>query len=73
MSARNDRRYSGPITSVILPTLVAIIQFPGNIMPLAIVASLGVLHMGISNFIEPRFLGERLDLSYFVIFLSLFF
>ena len=32
-----------------------------------------VLHVGISNFIEPRFLGERLDLSFFVIFLSLFF
>ena len=42
-------------------------------MPAAIVASLGVLHIGISNFIEPRFLGERLDLSFFVIFLSLFF
>ena len=63
----------GPITSIILPTLIAVIQYPGNIMPLAIVASLGVLHMGISNFIEPRFLGERLDLSFFVIFLSLFF
>ena len=63
----------GPITAIILPSLIAVIQYPGNLMPLAIIASLGVLHLGISNFIEPRFLGERLDLSFFVIFLSLFF
>jgi AI-2 transport protein TqsA len=63
----------GPITAVTLPTLVAIIQYPGFILPLAIVASLGILHLGISSFIEPRFLGERLDLSFFVIFVSLFF
>jgi predicted PurR-regulated permease PerM len=63
----------GPITAITLPTLIAIIQYPGFIMPASIVACLGVLHLGISNFIEPRFLGERLDLSFFVIFLSLFF
>jgi AI-2 transport protein TqsA len=63
----------GPITAIALPTLIAIIQYPGFIMPFAVAASLAVLHSGISNFIEPRFLGERLDLSFFVIFLSLFF
>jgi AI-2 transport protein TqsA len=63
----------GPLTSIALPTLVAAVQYPGFIMPAAIVACLGVLHLGISSFIEPRFLGERLDLSFFVIFLSLFF
>jgi AI-2 transport protein TqsA len=31
------------------------------------------MHLTISNFIEPKYLGERLDLSFFVIFLSLFF
>jgi AI-2 transport protein TqsA len=63
----------GPLTAIALPTLVAIVQYPGFVMPASIVASLAVLHLGISNFIEPRFLGERLDLSFFVIFLSLFF
>ena len=63
----------GSITAIILPMLITLIQYPGIIMPLAVIASLGVLHLGISNFIEPRFLGERLDLSFFVIFLSLFF
>jgi predicted PurR-regulated permease PerM len=63
----------GPLTAIALPTLISIIQYPGFVMPLAVAASLGILHLGISNFIEPRFLGERLNLSYFVIFLSLFF
>jgi AI-2 transport protein TqsA len=63
----------GPITAVTLPTLITLVQYPGLGMPLAVVASLSVLHFSISNFLEPRFLGERLDLSFFVIFLSLFF
>lgn len=63
----------GPITAVTLPTLIALVQFPGPVMALAVVASLSVLHLSISNFLEPRFLGERLDLSFFVIFLALFF
>lgn len=63
----------GPITAVTLPTLITMVQYPGPGMPLAVVACLGALHLGVSNFLEPRFLGERLDLSFFVIFLSLFF
>ena len=62
----------GPITAISLPTLIALIQYPGPVMPIAVAGSLIVLHAGISNFIEPRFLGERLDLNFFVIFLSLF-
>ena len=63
----------GPITAVVLPSLITAVQYPGPVMLLSVVASLAVLHVTISNFIEPKFLGERLDLSFFVIFLSLFF
>jgi len=63
----------GPITAISLPTIIAIIQYPGVLMPLAVAVSLIALHSGISSFLEPRFLGERLDLNFFVIFLSLFF
>jgi AI-2 transport protein TqsA len=62
----------GAITAVSLPTLIAVIQYPGW-MPVAVALSLIALHVGISNFVEPRFLGEHLDLSFFVIFLSIFF
>jgi AI-2 transport protein TqsA len=63
----------GPLTAIALPVLISLVQFPGSLLPLAITASLSALHVGVSNFLEPRFLGERLDLSFFVIFLSLFF
>jgi predicted PurR-regulated permease PerM len=63
----------GPITAVALPSLITTIQFPGYLMPLGVIACLGAMHLTISNFIEPKYLGERLDLSFFVIFLSLFF
>ncbi len=63
----------GPLTAIVLPVLISLVQFPGSLLPLAIAASLSALHVGVSSFLEPRFLGERLDLSFFVIFLSLFF
>ena len=63
----------GPLTAIVLPVLISLVQFSGSLLPLAIAASLSALHVGVSSFLEPRFLGERLDLSFFVIFLSLFF
>ena len=63
----------GPITAIALPTLISLIQYPGWFMTFAIVVCLAALHLGISNFVEPRLIGERLDLSFFVIFLALFF
>jgi predicted PurR-regulated permease PerM len=63
----------GPIAAVLAPVLISLVQYDTFLMPLAIAASLAVLHLGISNVLEPRFMGERLNLSFFVIFLSLFF
>jgi AI-2 transport protein TqsA len=63
----------GPLTAIALPALISLVQYPGWLMTAAVVLSLAALHVGISNFIEPRLIGERLDLSFFVIFLSLFF
>ena len=51
----------GPFGAVIMPVLIAFVQFDT------------LLHVVVSSFIEPRFMGERLNLSFFVIFLSLFF
>ena len=63
----------GPIGAVVMPVLIALVQYDTMLMPLVIAASLTVLHMAVSNLIEPRIMGERLNLSFFVIFLSLFF
>jgi predicted PurR-regulated permease PerM len=63
----------GPITAIALPVLITLVQFSGALVPSAVAASLAILHLGISNVLEPRFMGERLNLSFFVIFLSLFF
>ncbi len=63
----------GPATAITLPCLISLIQYPGWVTTIAIAACLIALHLGISNYVEPRVLGERLDLSFFVIFLALFF
>ncbi len=63
----------GPITAIILPCLIALIQFPGWVTTLLVAASLASLHLVMSNYVEPRIIGERLDLSFFAIFLALFF
>jgi AI-2 transport protein TqsA len=63
----------GPIGAVLMPVLIAFVQYDSLLLPLVIAASLTVLHVVVSNLIEPRFMGERLNLSFFVIFLSLFF
>jgi predicted PurR-regulated permease PerM len=63
----------GPIAAIVAPVLIAAVQFDTLLLPLAVAASLAVLHVVVSNFLEPRFMGERLDLSFFVIFVSLLF
>ena len=63
----------GPFGAVIMPVLIAFVQFDTLLLPLVIALLLTLLHVVVSNLIEPRFMGERLNLSFFVIFLSLFF
>jgi AI-2 transport protein TqsA len=63
----------GPIGAIAMPVLIAFVQFNSVLLPLLVAAVLAVLHVAVSNFIEPRFMGERLDLSFFVIFVSLLF
>jgi len=62
----------GPIISVSLPLLFALVEFEGFAMPLIIAASLIAVHVTASNFLEPKFMGDRLNLSFFAIILSLF-
>lgn len=63
----------GPIGAILMPVLIAFVQFDTVLVPLIVAVLLTLLHVAVSNLIEPRFMGERLSLSFFVIFLSLFF
>ncbi len=46
-----------------MPTLVAVIQFADWIMPLWVLITLAVVLTVMGNFIEPRILGESVNLS----------
>jgi AI-2 transport protein TqsA len=63
----------GPIASIAAPVLISFVQYPTLLEPLLIAGILAVLHLGVSSLVEPKFMGQHLNLSFFVIFLSLFF
>ncbi len=63
----------GPLVAIALPVLVA--AAGRGFWPTAVLAGvlLGALHVGLSNALEPKLMGDRLDLSFLVIFVSLLF
>jgi predicted PurR-regulated permease PerM len=65
--------YLGPILAVILPFLIALIQFASWAQPLWLLVILTLMHNLIGALLEPKLVGLRLNLSFPVIFLVLFF
>ncbi len=62
----------GSIIGAIVPALMALVQFGDPLIALLVLASLGVIaQFFIGNFIEPRMMGRSLNLSPFIIILSL--
>ena len=63
----------GPVIAVAVPVLIAAVQ--PNPWPTALLAALllAPLHVGLSNLLEPKLMGDHLDLSFLVIFVSLLF
>jgi AI-2 transport protein TqsA len=63
--------YVGSVLGVVLPGLMAVVQFqePGLILTLLIV--LTIVQFGIGNFLDPYVMGNSLNLSPFAILLSL--
>jgi AI-2 transport protein TqsA len=63
--------YVGSVLGVVLPVLMAIVQYgdPGTIMSL--VLSLAFLQFAIGNFLDPYVMGNSLNLSPFAILISL--
>ena len=63
----------GSTIATIPPILLALLQFDSFMRPLWVAISLLVIQMTMGNFVEPKFLGKRLDLSPLVVILFLIF
>jgi predicted PurR-regulated permease PerM len=63
----------GSIIAVIIPVLLAAVQFSSWVMALWVLLTLLVLHNLVAQLFEPKVLGMRLNLSVPIIFLSLLF
>jgi predicted PurR-regulated permease PerM len=63
----------GSLISTILPGLIAFLQFDNVITPIIIIVILVVIQNIIGNILEPRYLGDQLDLSPLLLLVSLIF
>lgn len=63
----------GSLISTILPALIAVLQFDNIITPIIIVIILIVIQNVIGNILEPRYLGDQLNLSPLLLLFSLIF
>ena len=61
----------GSIIAVIIPTLFALVQFSELSDVLIVLVSLVVIQFTIGNIIYPRLMGNRLNISQFIVILSL--
>ena len=62
----------GSILSTALPTVFAMIQFQGFTEALTLFVAVGVVQFLIGNFLQPRLAAKTLNMSQFVVILSLF-
>jgi AI-2 transport protein TqsA len=61
----------GSIIATILPSLLALVQFDGIGPFLVVIIGVTVVQQAIGSFLEPRLMGDQLNLSPLVILLSL--
>ena len=61
----------GSIIAVIIPTMFAVIQFANLSEVIVFLASLTIIQFTIGNVIYPRLMGNKLNISQFVVILSL--
>ena len=63
----------GSILGVVLPTIVALVQFDSALPILVVVLGCGAVQFTIGNVLEPKLTGRSLNLSPFLVILSLTF
>jgi len=62
----------GSILATALPTLFALLQYQNFSDPLILLAVIGLIQFLIGNFLQPRLASKTLNMSQFVVILSLF-
>jgi len=62
----------GSILATALPPLFALIQFQGFTEALTLFVAIGIIEMAVGSFLQPKLAGQSLNLSQFVVVLSLF-
>jgi len=62
----------GAFLGTALPVFFGLLQFQAFAEPLELLVILGVIQFTIGNFLQPRLAGESLNMSQFVVILSLF-
>ncbi|WP_206860626.1 AI-2E family transporter [Lysobacter changpingensis] len=70
--ALNFIPFLGPLFATMLPTLFAIVQFDGVLLPLAIFAGLNLVQFLLGSYLEPRIAGEQLSISPFMVLFAVF-
>lgn len=63
----------GSLVATILPAIIALLQFDNIVTPIIIVALLIIVQNVIGNVMEPKYLGDQLDLSPLLLLFSLIF
>ena len=61
----------GSIIAVIFPVIMGLLQFGDLTTVGGLTAALGVVQLAIGNFIEPRLMGNQLNISSFVVLVAL--
>lgn len=62
----------GSILATALPPLFALVQFQGFAEALTLFVAIGLIQMAVGSFLQPRLAGQSLNVSQFVVVLSLF-
>lgn len=63
--------YVGAIIAVSLPVIFSLVQFAAPLSTLGLLACLEAIQIAVGNFLEPRMVGQRVNLSPFVVLVSL--
>lgn len=63
----------GPLIAAILPAFMALAQFSSLVVPFWIFLTLISMHLIIGGLIEPKLMGDTMNLSLLIVFISLLF